>query len=201
MRYFVECQGYNIDEYVVYQDNMSALLLENNGRVSSSRCTKHIKATYFLIKDYYDAGKINVKFCPTVKMWADVLTKPLQGQKFRDMQAFLQNFPQDYDNDKKLKKLMNPQEVASLRECVDETTKSLLKFQPASPTCISQTADNLPGGNGAAWGRSGNGVTWGRNKIKTFSVDSKLPVGRTQELTCGKIESVPYPSHQFPCPQ
>jgi hypothetical protein len=27
MRYFVECQGYDIDEYVVYQDNMSALLL------------------------------------------------------------------------------------------------------------------------------------------------------------------------------
>ena len=96
-------------------------------------------------------------------MWADVLTKPLQGQKFRDMQAFLQNFPQDYDNDKKLKKLMNPQEVASLQECVDETTKSLLKSQPASPTCISQTADNLPGGNGAAWGRSGNGVTWGKS--------------------------------------
>jgi hypothetical protein len=68
----------DIDEYVVYQDNMSELLLEKNGRVSSSRRTKHFKAKYFLIKDYYDAGKINVKFCPTDKMWAEVLTKPLQ---------------------------------------------------------------------------------------------------------------------------
>ncbi len=33
MCYFVECQGYNIDEYVVYQDNLSALSLEKNGRV------------------------------------------------------------------------------------------------------------------------------------------------------------------------
>jgi hypothetical protein len=84
MRYFVKCQGYKIDEYVLYQDSMSALLLEKNGRVLSSRCTKHIKAKYFLIKDYYDAGKINIRFCATDKMWADMLTKPLQGQKFRD---------------------------------------------------------------------------------------------------------------------
>ncbi len=32
-------------------------------------------------------------------MCADVLTTPLQGQKFRDMCAFLQNCPQDYDDD------------------------------------------------------------------------------------------------------
>ncbi len=55
--YFVECQGCGIDENVVYQENMSALSLEKNGRVSSSKHTKHIKAKYFLIKDYYDASK------------------------------------------------------------------------------------------------------------------------------------------------
>jgi hypothetical protein len=30
MRYFIECQGHNIDEYIVFQNNMSALLLKNN---------------------------------------------------------------------------------------------------------------------------------------------------------------------------
>jgi len=78
MRYFIECQGYDIDEYIIFQDNMSALSLEKNGRISSSKRTKHIKAKYFLIKDYYDAGEIDVKFCPTDEMWADVLTKPLR---------------------------------------------------------------------------------------------------------------------------
>ena len=34
-------------------------------------------------------------------MWADVLTKPLQGQMFRDMQAFLENCLRDYDDDPK----------------------------------------------------------------------------------------------------
>ncbi len=146
MRYFTECQGYNINEYVVFQDNMSALLLEKNGCVLSSKQTKHIKAKYFLIKDYYDAGEIDVKFCPTDEMWAGVLTKPLQGQKFRDMCAFLQNCPRDYDDDVGLQLLMKPQDVASLRECVDEHAKLKTK-QPSqprwhpratSPTCVSQ---------------------------------------------------------------
>ncbi len=132
MQYFIECQGYNINEYVVFQDNMSVLSLEKNGCVLSSKCTKHIKAKYFLIKDYSDAGEIDVKFCPTDEMWADVLTKPLQGQTFRDMRAFLQNCPRDYDDDVEFQLLMKPQNVASSRECVDEHAKLKTK-QPSQP--------------------------------------------------------------------
>ncbi len=99
MRYFVECQGYNNDKCNILQDNMSAISLEKNGRMSSSKCIKHIKAKYFLIKDYYNEGEIDLQYCPTGQMWADVLTKPLQGQLFRDMQAFLQNCWRDYDDD------------------------------------------------------------------------------------------------------
>jgi hypothetical protein len=66
-------------------------------------------------------------YCPTDVMWADVLAKPLQGQKFRDMCAFLQNCPRDYDyiavqqTFELAWKLMNQQvqTVASLWECVD----------------------------------------------------------------------------------
>jgi hypothetical protein len=29
---------------------------------------------YFLVKDYYDAKKIDVEFCPADEMWADVMT-------------------------------------------------------------------------------------------------------------------------------
>jgi len=99
MRYFVECQGYTIDECIIFQDNMSALSLEKNGRVSSSKRTTHIKAKYFPIKDYYDSGEVDLRYCPTGEMWADVLTKLLQGQLFRDMRAFLQNCSRDYDDD------------------------------------------------------------------------------------------------------
>jgi len=119
---------------------MSALSLEKNGRISSSKRTKHIKTKYFLIKDYYDAGEIDVKFCPTDEMWTDVLTKLLQGQKFRYMCAFLQNCPRDYDDVTEMK----PQDVASSRECVDEHAKLKTKLkneqssqpQATSPTCV-----------------------------------------------------------------
>ena len=47
MRHF-ECQGYDINEYIIFQDNMSSPSLEKNGRVSSSGQTKHVKAKYLL---------------------------------------------------------------------------------------------------------------------------------------------------------
>jgi len=136
-RYFVECQGYDIDEYIVFQDNMSSLSIEKNGRVSSSKRTKHVKAKYFLIKDYYEYGEINLQYCPTDVMWADFPTKPLQGQKFRDMRAFLQNCPQDYDDDFELqtdqlaRRSMNQQvkTVASLQECVGEQTNIQIVYR------------------------------------------------------------------------
>ena len=128
---------------------MSSLLLEKNGRISSSKRTKHIKAKYFLIKYYYDSGEIDLRYYPTDVMWADILTKPLPGQKFRDMRAFLQNCPRDYDNDVELQTdqlariSMNQQAktVASSGECVGE--QIILPVNPprsrsCSPTCVSQ---------------------------------------------------------------
>jgi hypothetical protein len=65
-----------------YQDYMSTFLLAKNGRVLSSKRTKHIKAKFFFIKHYHHSGKIDLQYCPTDNMWADILTKPLQGSKF-----------------------------------------------------------------------------------------------------------------------
>jgi hypothetical protein len=101
MRYFFEGQGYNIDENMIFQDNMSSLPLEKNGRVSSSKQAKHIKVKYFLIKDDYNSGEIDLRYCPTDVMLADVLTKLMQGPKFKNMCAFLQNCSRDYDNNVK----------------------------------------------------------------------------------------------------
>jgi hypothetical protein len=164
---------------------MSALLLEKNGRMSlSHQCTKHIKALYFLIKDYYDAGVIDVKFCPTDQMWADILTKPLQGQKFRDMQAFFQNCTQDYKDDTEVASPMMPQDVASSRKCVGESTESPLKTRTESPTCASQ----ITAGGEAK-------VSWGKNSINTFPVNSNFSVGHTRtQLMAKSKSSMPPPS-------
>ncbi len=43
-------QGYDMEPSLLYQDNMSASLLEINGRVSSSKRTKRVKVKCHLIK-------------------------------------------------------------------------------------------------------------------------------------------------------
>ena len=75
---------------------MSTLSLAKNGYVSSSKRTKHIKAKYFFIRHFHKSGELELRYCPTETMWADVLTKPLQGAKFRLMRAFLMNCSTDY---------------------------------------------------------------------------------------------------------
>jgi hypothetical protein len=107
-RQFLEAQGYKIKTNIVYQDNMSTLSLAKNGYVSSSKRTKHIKAKYFFVRHYHNAGKIDLQYCPTEQMWADVLTKPLQGAKFRLMRAFLMNCPIDYSEDQVITPTSNP---------------------------------------------------------------------------------------------
>ncbi len=76
-RQFLEAQRYKITDNIVYQDNMSTLSLAKNGYVLSSKCTKHIKGKYFFICNYHDSGDLNLGYCPTERMWADVLTKSL----------------------------------------------------------------------------------------------------------------------------
>jgi len=96
---FLKAQGYTIKTNIVYQDNMSTLSLAKNGYVSSSKRTKHIKAKYFFVRHYNSTGEVDLQYCPTDQMWADVLTKPLQGKKICLMRAFLMNCPIDYYKD------------------------------------------------------------------------------------------------------
>ena len=67
----------------MYQDNKGAILLEANEKISSSKRTKHIKVSFFFIKYIIARGDMYVDYCPTEKIWADVLTKPQKGTAFK----------------------------------------------------------------------------------------------------------------------
>ena len=89
-------QGIKVTNNILYQDNKSAILLEKNGRASSSKRTNPIEVRYYYVADWIEKGDLSVVWCPTDKMIADILTKPLQDkvfQKFRDVLtvAFLCN--------------------------------------------------------------------------------------------------------------
>ena len=77
--YFIQAQGYGVKYAEIYQDNASAKMLETNGKLSSSRKTKHIMAKLFFIKDKINSKEVKIVDCSAGVMWADVLTKPLQG--------------------------------------------------------------------------------------------------------------------------
>jgi len=85
--HFIQAQGYEVECVGLYQDNISTQLLIKNGKMSSGKKTKHIKAKFFFIKDRVDDGEIKVFDCPAEEMWGDIMTKPLQGTGFRVMRA------------------------------------------------------------------------------------------------------------------
>jgi hypothetical protein len=50
-RSFMKAQGYGVKDNVLFQYNKSSILLEKNGKASSSKNTKHINIRYLLITD------------------------------------------------------------------------------------------------------------------------------------------------------
>jgi hypothetical protein len=66
---------------VIYEDNQSCIKLLQDER--SSHRTKHIATKYHFVRDLFKSGDIDVKYCPSETMTADVLTKPLGAEKLR----------------------------------------------------------------------------------------------------------------------
>jgi hypothetical protein len=94
-RYFLQEQGYGACESIIYQDNKSAILLEENGRASSSKRTRHINIRYFFVADRVASKEVSIKYCPTGNMLADYFTKPLQGTPFRKFRDIIMNCQSD----------------------------------------------------------------------------------------------------------
>ena len=79
---FMEAQGYPIKRNILYQDNKSTILLEQNGKRSSSKRTRAFNIRYFFLTDRIQKGNLVVEYVSTHDMVADFFTKPLQGNLF-----------------------------------------------------------------------------------------------------------------------
>ena len=88
-RHFLLSQGYGIVENLLLQDNRSSILMERNGRASSSKRTRHINIRYFFVCDRVNMKEISLQWCPTKEMIADFWTKPLQGSHFRKLRDYI----------------------------------------------------------------------------------------------------------------
>ena len=86
-----------MEDIKFHQDNMSAMLTENNRKESSTKWTKHTRSQYFFIKYHIDNGDLSLKYLPMGEMYSYFFTKPLKGSifwRFRDMiQVILDSTP------------------------------------------------------------------------------------------------------------
>jgi hypothetical protein len=81
LRKFLGDQGHACPPVVVYQDNLSCMALIDRGRSGAER-TRHIDIRYYWLKERVSKGEAVVKHLRTEYMYANMLTKPLQGAQF-----------------------------------------------------------------------------------------------------------------------
>lgn len=65
----------------MYEDNQSAIKLVKNGK--SRNRTKYIDVKYHFVTDLVKRKIIEIQYCPTDEMIADMMTKPLESVKLK----------------------------------------------------------------------------------------------------------------------
>ena len=88
---FLEEQGYMVNQNIIMRDNISSMKLENNGKTSSGKRTRHFDIKYFYITDLIARKEVTIQYCPTDDMVADYMTKPLSGAKFHKFRKAVMN--------------------------------------------------------------------------------------------------------------
>ena len=78
---------------VVYRDNMSTMKLEEKGKASSGKRTRHFHIKFFYITNLIQQQLLCTEYCPTADMVSDYMTKPLIGAQFRKFQKIIMNLP------------------------------------------------------------------------------------------------------------
>ena len=75
-------QGYNKEDVYVYQDNQSAILLENNRMKSVGKNSRDIIIKYFFVTDRVKDKELKILYYSTKEMVVDFFAKPLQRAIF-----------------------------------------------------------------------------------------------------------------------
>jgi hypothetical protein len=81
VREFLTNQGYEVGPAIIEQDNQGTMIAIKRGSPPSDR-SRHINIRFFWLADRIKSNEIQVAYTPTEHMLADVLTKPIQGERF-----------------------------------------------------------------------------------------------------------------------
>ncbi|KXJ69469.1 hypothetical protein RP20_CCG026912 [Aedes albopictus] len=75
------------DPVVVYEDNQSCIKLVESDRME--RKTKHIETRFYFVRDLHQQRQIDLQYCPSEEMLADLLTKPLHRVRLETLRKQL----------------------------------------------------------------------------------------------------------------
>jgi hypothetical protein len=81
--------GYKQESVLIHEDNDSCITMMQRAPRNFQTASKHVRVKWRFFRELYKNRALFLKFCPTAKMTADVLTKPLTGNLFRDHCASL----------------------------------------------------------------------------------------------------------------
>jgi hypothetical protein len=70
---------------ILYEDNRGAIAMSKNPM--GHKRTKHIDIRYHFVREAVEAGTIDVRYCPSADMLADIFTKPIPKAQFEAMRA------------------------------------------------------------------------------------------------------------------
>ena len=97
LKNFMSAQGYDIKDNILFQDNQSAIKMENNGKRSCTGNSRHINIRHFFVTDRVKKKEIRILYCPTNRMLADFFTKPLQGSLFIFYKRIIMGYDSIYE--------------------------------------------------------------------------------------------------------
>ena len=72
---------------VVFEDNQAAIAMAKNPQFHGR--SKHILIKYHFVRDKVNDGMINISYCPTTEMIADMLTKGLPTGTFNKLRKMI----------------------------------------------------------------------------------------------------------------
>ncbi len=89
-----------------------------------------------------DSREVKVIDCPTKEMWADVLTKPLQGMAFRTMRAESMNCLVNHYKDNECESDLAKQKQQAVRTGTKTAIKWMASLSPQE--CVGHKRFKLP---------------------------------------------------------
>lgn len=75
--------GFPQNEIQIAEDNDSCITMLQTEPRNFQTKSKHVRIKWAFFRQEYDKGLIKLVFCPTHRMRADILTKPLRGNAFK----------------------------------------------------------------------------------------------------------------------